>query len=43
MARISTLLAAGPTLSFEFFPPKTAGGHLTLGRTVAALEPLRPT
>ena len=42
MARISTLLAAGPTLSFEFFPPKTAGGHLTLGRTVAELEPLRP-
>ena len=36
------MLAAGPTLSFEFFPPKTAGGHLTLGRTVAALEPLRP-
>ena len=36
------LLAAGQTLSFEFFPPKTAGGQLTLGRTVAALEPLRP-
>ena len=29
-------------MSFEFFPPKTPGGHLTLGRTVAALEPLRP-
>jgi len=42
MARISDLLAAGRTLSFEFFPPKTPGGHLTLGRTVAALEPLRP-
>ena len=42
MARISDLLAAGTTLSFEFFPPKTPGGHLTLGRTVAALEPLRP-
>lgn len=36
------MLAAGRTLSFEFFPPKTAGAHLTLGRTVAALEALRP-
>ncbi len=42
MARISEKLAAGTTLSFEFFPPKTPGGHLTLGRTVAALEPLNP-
>jgi methylenetetrahydrofolate reductase (NADPH) len=42
MARISDLLASKRTLSFEFFPPKTAGGHLTLGRTVAALEALHP-
>lgn len=42
MARIADKLAAGPTLSFEFFPPKTAGAQLTLGRTVAALEPLQP-
>jgi methylenetetrahydrofolate reductase (NADPH) len=42
MARIPTLLAAGPTLSFEFFPPKTPGAHLTLGKTVAALEAYRP-
>ena len=42
MARIPTLLERGRTLSFEFFPPKTAGAHMTLGRTVAALEPLRP-
>lgn len=42
MARIPTLLERGRTLSFEFFPPKTSGAHMTLGRTVAALEPLRP-
>jgi methylenetetrahydrofolate reductase (NADPH) len=42
MARISEMLAVGPTLSFEFFPPKTPGAHLTLGRTVAALEALHP-
>jgi methylenetetrahydrofolate reductase (NADPH) len=42
MARIPTLLEDGRTLSFEFFPPKTAGAHMTLGRTVAALEALHP-
>ena len=42
MARIAERLAAKQTLSFEFFPPKTAGAQLTLGRTVAALEPLKP-
>lgn len=42
MARISHLLSQGRTLSFEFFPPKTAGAQLTLGRTVAELERLRP-
>ncbi len=42
MARIPTLLERGRTLSFEFFPPKTAGAHMTLGKTVAALEPLEP-
>lgn len=42
MARIGDLLSAGRTLSFEFFPPKTPGANLTLGRTVAALEPLAP-
>lgn len=42
MARISTLLANGRTLSFEFFPPKSPGAHMTLGRTVAALERLEP-
>lgn len=43
MARISRLLAEGRTLSFEFFPPKTAAAQLTLGRTVAALETLDPS
>jgi methylenetetrahydrofolate reductase (NADPH) len=42
MARISELLADRRTLSFEFFPPKTPGAHMTLGRTVAALEPVGP-
>jgi methylenetetrahydrofolate reductase (NADPH) len=42
MARISRLLAQGRTLSFEFFPPKTIGAQLTLGRTIAALEALEP-
>ncbi|MEM8619731.1 MAG: methylenetetrahydrofolate reductase [Actinomycetota bacterium] len=42
MARIAERLASGPTLSFEFFPPKTTGAQLTLGRTVAAVEPLKP-
>lgn len=42
MARISELLATKRTLSFEFFPPKTPGAHLTLGHTVAALESLHP-
>jgi methylenetetrahydrofolate reductase (NADPH) len=43
MARISRLLDEGRTLSFEFFPPKTAAAQLTLGRTVAALETLDPS
>jgi methylenetetrahydrofolate reductase (NADPH) len=43
MARIADLLAAGRTFSFEFFPPKDDGAQLTLGRTIAELEPLRPS
>ena len=43
MARIADLLAAGRTFSFEFFPPKTDGAQLTLGRTIAELEMLRPS
>lgn len=36
------MLETGTTLSFEFFPPKTASAQLTLGRTVAELESLKP-
>ena len=43
MARIAELLARGRTYSFEFFPPKTDGAQLTLGRTIAELEPLAPS
>jgi methylenetetrahydrofolate reductase (NADPH) len=42
MARIPDLLATKRTLSFEFFPPKTAAASLTLGHTVAAIESLHP-
>ena len=42
MARISELLAAGRTYSVEFFPPKHEAGWLSLGRTIAELEPLAP-
>jgi methylenetetrahydrofolate reductase (NADPH) len=43
MARIAELLAAGRTYSFEFFPPRDDATQLTLGRTIAELEPLRPS
>jgi methylenetetrahydrofolate reductase (NADPH) len=33
----------GPTFSFEFFPPKTPEGEVTLWRTIRQLEPLRPS
>ncbi len=43
MTRIADLLAAGRTYSFEFFPPKTDAAQLSLGRTIAELEPLAPS
>jgi methylenetetrahydrofolate reductase (NADPH) len=43
MARIVDLLAAGRTFSFEFFPPKTDSAQLSLGHTIAELEPLGPS
>jgi methylenetetrahydrofolate reductase (NADPH) len=43
MARIADLLASGRTFSFEFFPPKTDAAQLTLGHTIAELEPLAPS
>lgn len=43
MSRIGDLLAAGRTFSFEFSPPKSAAASLSLGRTIAELEPLAPS
>ena len=43
MTRVADLLAAGPTYSFEFFPPKSDAAQLSLGRTIAELEPLAPS
>ncbi|HTZ09060.1 MAG TPA: methylenetetrahydrofolate reductase [Acidimicrobiales bacterium] len=43
MAWISDLLAAGPTFSFEFFPPKNDQEQATLVRTLRDLEPLAPS
>lgn len=43
MTRVSDLLAAGRTFSFEFFPPRDDTTQLTLGRTIAELEPLQPS
>ncbi|GAA2627755.1 methylenetetrahydrofolate reductase [NAD(P)H] [Paractinoplanes durhamensis] len=34
---------AGPTFSFEFFPPKTAEGEKLLWRAIRELETLRPS
>lgn len=43
MARISDLLAAGRTYSFEFFPPKDDGEHRVLADALLELQPLRPS
>jgi methylenetetrahydrofolate reductase (NADPH) len=43
MAHIRDLLAAGRTLSFEFFPPKTDEALRSLEKTLHELEPLRPS
>lgn len=43
MALIRDLLAAGPTFSFEFFPPKNDEEQTTLVRTLRELEPLEPS
>ncbi len=39
-ARIADLIASGPTLSVEFFPPKTDEGAEQLDRTVDELDPV---
>lgn len=43
VTRIADLLGDRPTISFEFFPPKSDAAALTLGRTIAELEPLAPS
>jgi methylenetetrahydrofolate reductase (NADPH) len=43
MAKIADLLAAGPTYSFEFFPPKNDAEQAALVRTLRELEPLNPS
>lgn len=40
---IGELLAAGPSYSFEFFPPKSPEGERVLWRSIRDLERLRPT
>lgn len=41
--RVDQLLAAGPTRSFEFFPPRTDEEAVTLHATMDALAPLSPS
>ena len=43
MARISDLLSAGRTYSFEFFPPKSDQELLVFSRTLLELQPLGPS
>lgn len=43
MAKISDLLAAGRTFSFEFFPPKNDAEQATLVRALYELQPLEPS
>ena len=43
MTRIRDLLAAGPTYSFEFGPPRTEEQQERLAKTLLELEPLGPS
>ena len=43
MTKIGEILAAGPSHSFEFFPPKTPAAELQLEETIRDLEPLHPS
>jgi len=43
MSRIADLLAAGRTVSFEFFPPKTDAAQAQLVRAIRELEQLEPS
>lgn len=41
--QISEILRHGPSVSFEFFPPRSDEAETTLERTLLELEPLRPS
>lgn len=43
MTRIADLLAAGPTYSFEFAPPRSPEAEERLQKTLIELEPLQPS
>src|SRR5512132_2169930 len=43
MHRITDMLAAGTTYSFEFFPPKDDREQRLLTQAIRDLEPLRPS
>jgi methylenetetrahydrofolate reductase (NADPH) len=43
LSRIADLLAAGPTISFEFGPPRNDEAEARLQQTLAELEPLGPS
>ena len=43
MTRISDLLGAGRTYSFEFYPPKTDEEQRRLAQTLHDLQPLEPS
>ncbi|MGI8664381.1 MAG: methylenetetrahydrofolate reductase [Acidimicrobiales bacterium] len=43
MARIVDILAAGPSWSFEFFPPKTDEAERALEKAIHELAPLQPS
>jgi methylenetetrahydrofolate reductase (NADPH) len=43
MALIRDLLAEGPTLSFEFFPPKSDEAERQLEKAIGELQPLDPS
>src|SRR3954469_1515777 len=43
MVKVAELLAAGRTMSFEFFPPKTDEAERALEKAVGELAPLQPS
>jgi methylenetetrahydrofolate reductase (NADPH) len=43
MTHIADLIAAGPTISFEFFPPKTDEMERSLALALTRLAPLQPS